>query len=170
METTRFQVYKTNIKGIRFWLVLMGIMSVLGLLGILIILFSGNPKFLKLEMPTYILFLMQGVPGIFLARNNLKNEKYFVSWDNYEIQFQLPKDKEPVIIRIEDIQSVEKTNREFRITLNNKEIKNFSFNYFYFPTRQTIFDYFESLEIRLEKGKLTANKNNNNVAITIEND
>jgi hypothetical protein len=146
METTRFQVYKINTKGNKTWLILMVIMSIIGLLGISIILISGDPEFLKLEINSYVFLLMQGVLGFFLARNNLKNEKYFVSWNDNEIQYLLPKNKEPEIIRIADIQSVEKTNCEFRITLKNNEIKNFSFNYFYFPTRQAIFDYFETIK------------------------
>lgn len=146
METRRFQVYKTNSKGNRIWLILMLVMSIAGLLGILIILISNNPKFLKLEIFSYILLLWQGILGIFLARNNLKNLKYFVSWDDNEIQYLLPKNKEIQIIKIQDIQSVEKTNQEFRIVLKNNEIKNFSFIYFYFPTRQTILDYFETLQ------------------------
>lgn len=146
METRRFQVYKTNSKGNRIWLILMLVMSIAGLLGILIILISNNPKFLKLEIFSYILLFWQGILGIFLARNNLKNLKYFVSWDDNEIQYLLPKNKEIQIIKIQDIQSVEKTNQEFRITLKDNEIKNFSFIYFYFPTRQTILDYFETLQ------------------------
>jgi hypothetical protein len=146
METRRFQVYKTNSKGNRIWLILMLVMGIAGLLGILIILISDNPKFLKLEIFSYILLLWQGILGIFLARNNLKNLKYFVSWDDNEIQYLLPKNKEIQIIKIQDIQSVEKTNQEFRIVLKNNEIKNFSFIYFYFPTRQTILDYFETLQ------------------------
>lgn len=146
METRRFQVYKTNSKGNRIWLILMLVMSIAGLLGILIILISDNPKFLKLEIFSYILLLWQGILGIFLARNNLKNLKYFVSWDDNEIQYLLPKNKEIQIIKIQDIQSFEKTNQEFRIVLKNNEIKNFSFIYFYFPTRQTILDYFETLQ------------------------
>lgn len=146
METRRFQVYKTNSKGNRIWLILMLVMSIAGLLGILIILISDNPKFLQLEIFSYILLLWQGILGIFIARNNLKNLKYFVSWDDNEIQYLLPKNKEIQIIKIQDIQSVEKTNQEFRIELKNNEIKNFSFIYFYFPTRQTILDYFETLQ------------------------
>lgn len=146
METRRFQVYKTNSKGNRIWLILMLVMGIAGLLGILIILISDNPKFLKLEIFSYILLLWQGILGIFLARNNLKNLKYFVSWDDNEIQYLLPKNKEIQIIKIQDIQSVEKTNQEFRIVLKNNEIKNFSFIYFYFPTRQTILDFFETLQ------------------------
>jgi hypothetical protein len=150
METTRFQVYKINAKGNKTSLILMAIMSIVGLLGILIILFSGNPEFLKLKINSYVLFLLQGLLGIVLVRNTIKNEKYFVSLKDDEIQYLLPKNKELETIRIQDIQSIEKTNRDFRIMLKNNEIKNFSFYYFYFPTRQTIIDYFESLKARVE--------------------
>ena len=145
-ETTQFQVYKTNSKGNIIWLILMLVMSIAGLLGILIILISNNPKFLQLEIFSYILLLWQGILGIFLARNNLKNLKYFVSWDDNEIQYLLLKNKEIQIIKIQGIQSVEKPNQEFRIVLKNNEIKNFNFIYFYYPTRQTILNYFETLQ------------------------
>jgi len=150
METTRFQVYKINKKGIKYFFVLCTVIAILGLLGIIVLMLSENPKFLKLEISSYFFLLLQGVVGIVISVKNFNSEKYFFSWDDYEIQYQLPKDKEPVLIRVEDIQSVEKTNRDFRITLKNNEIKNFSFNYFYFPTRQTIFDFFESLKNKAE--------------------
>jgi len=155
METTRFQVYKVSVKANKIILAFLVAMSVFSLWGTLTILISENPKFLDLSISSYLVFLMQSVLGIFLTWKNFKNEKYFVSWDDNEIQYQLPKDKEPVLIRIEDIQAVEKTDRDFMLTLKNNETKNFSFNYFYFPTRQTIFDFFESVKIRVEKGKLT---------------
>lgn len=150
METTRFQVYKINKTANKIFLVLVALLSVFALWGILTILMSDKEKLLGVSISTYLIFLMQGVLGIVLSLRNFKIEKYFVSWDDSKIQYQLPKDKEPVFIKTEDVQSVEKTNQEFRITLKDNEIKNFSFNYFYFPTRQTIFDYFESLKINVE--------------------
>jgi hypothetical protein len=150
METTRFQVYKINKTANKIFLVLVALLSVFALWGILTILMSDKEKNLGVSISTYLIFLMQGVLGIVLTLRNFKIEKYFVSWDDSKIQYQLPKDKEPVFIKIEDVQLVEKTNQEIRITLKDNEIKNFSFNYFYFPTRQTIFDYFESLKINIE--------------------
>lgn len=154
METTRFQVYKISLKSTRKLLILWSIMCVFGLWGILTIWLSENLKLLGVTIASYVLFLMQGFLGIVIALKNFKSIKYFVSWDDNEIQYQLPNNKEPEIIRIEDIQSVEKTNRDFRNTLKNNEIKNFSFNYFYFPTRQTIFEYFELVKSQAENGNL----------------
>ena len=156
METTRFQVYKINKTANKIILVLVVAMSVFALWGVLTILLTDNQKLLDVSISTYLIFLMQGGLGIALTLRNFKIEKYFVSWDDTKIQYQLPKDKEPVFIKIEDVQSVEKTNQEFRITLKDNETKSFSFNYFYFPTRQTIFDYFESLKYFIVKENNTS--------------
>jgi len=150
METTRFQVFKVSETANKIILAFSAAMCVFSLWGILTILISDNQRLFGVSITSYIMFLMQSVLGIFLTWKNFKNEKYFVSWDDSEIKYQLPKDKEPVLIRIEDIQAVEKTDRDFKIKLKNNEIRSFSFNYFYFPTRQTIFDFFESLKSRAE--------------------
>lgn len=150
METTRFQVYKVSIKANKLILSLVVAMSIFSLWGILTILITDNLRPLGISISSYLIFLMQGVLGVVLVLRNFKNDKYFVSWDDNELSYQLPKDKEPVIIKITDIQSVEKTNQNYKITLNNNVIKNFCFNYFYFPTRQTIFDFFESIKSRVE--------------------
>jgi hypothetical protein len=157
METKRFQVYRISIKANKIILAFVVAMSIFSLWGILTILITDKQKLLGVSIPGYLIFLMQSVLGIYLTWRNFKNEKYFVSWDDNEIRYQLPKDKEAVLIKIEDIQSVEKTNREFRITLTNNDIKNFTFNYFYFPTRQTILDYFESVKARVEEMNKTIN-------------
>ena len=126
------------------------VMSIVGLLGIIIIIISDNPKFLKLEIFSYILLLWQGILGIFLARNNLKNVKYFVSWDENELHYHLPNNSEPVNIRLTEIRKIEREPQKIRIELKPGEVKYFRFNNFYFPTRQTIFDYFESLKQNVE--------------------
>jgi hypothetical protein len=146
METTRFQVYKTNYKANKIILVLFATMSFFAIWGFTTILISENQKLLGISISSYVIFLMQSIPGIVLVLKNLKNDKYFFSWDENEIQYHLPNNKEPVFIKIGDIKSVEKVNQVIKITLTNSEIKNFNFTYFYFPNRQKILDFFESLQ------------------------
>jgi len=153
METTRIQVYKTSTKRDQKIVIFAGIiLSIFCLLAILIILISGNPKFLKFEMPAYILVLIQSISWPVFTIIVSKKEKYFVSWDDNEIQYLIPKNKEIETIKINDIHSIEKTNLEFKISLKNNEIKNFSFYYFFFPKRKEILDFFESLKSQVENG------------------
>jgi hypothetical protein len=92
----------------------------------------------------------QGAIGVFIARNNLENIKYFVSWDENELNYHLPNNKEPENIRLTDIRKIEREPQKIRIELKTDEVKYFGFNYFYFPTRTTIFDFFETLKIKEE--------------------
>ncbi len=150
MEPKRFQLYKTNSQQqMRFVLVFSFVMIVLGLVGLISEL-GFNYRIFNIQTTVYITLAFQGALGVYIARNNIDNNKYFVSWDENELNYHLPNNSEPVNIRLTEIRKIERESQKIRIELNPGEVKYFSFNYFYFPTRQTIFDYFESLKQNVE--------------------
>jgi hypothetical protein len=149
MEPNTFKLYKISKKQNVIYLVLTITMLIIGLTGF-VIPFVSDIEFFMGNTSMYIMFAFQGVIGIFIARNNIKAVKYFVSWDDNEISYQLPDNETLETIKIEDIKSIEKAPQEIKIKLNNNEIKHFKFVYFYFPKRTTILNYFELLKTQAE--------------------
>lgn len=137
----------------RFYLVFSIIMTVLALASLIIEWVFDYRIFDFQTLPLFIMLALQGAIGVYIARKNLDNIKYFVSWDENELNYHLPNNKEPVNIRLTDIRKIEREPQKIRIELKTGEVKYFSFSYFYFPTRTTILDFFEELIVRVNKKK-----------------
>ncbi len=147
MESTRFQVYKTNAKYMKFYLVFCVVMTCAGLTGLISEL-AFDYRFFNLQTTVFVFLALQGAFGIYISRKNIESNKYFVSWDKNQISYHLPNTNEPINIRLSEIRKVERGPQKIRIELNNSEIEYFSFNYFYFPHRATILSFFEELKDR----------------------
>jgi hypothetical protein len=151
MEPKRFQLYKTNSqKQMRYFLVFSIIMIVLGLAGLISEL-GFNYRIFNLQTNLFVLLALQGAIGVFIARKNFDNIKYFVSWDENELNYHLPNNSEPVNIRLTEIRKIEREPQKIRIELKTGEVKYFGFTYFYFPSRTTILDFFEGLKTEVKK-------------------
>jgi len=150
MEPKRFQLYKTNSQQqMRIYLVFCIVMIVLGLAGLISELVF-NYRIFNLQTTVFITLAFQGAIGVYIARKNIGNNKYFVSWDENELSFHLPINKEPENIMLTDIRKIEREPQKIRIELKTGEVKYFGFTYFYFPTRTTILDFFEGIKTRVE--------------------
>ena len=57
----------------------------------------------------------------------------------------MPKTNKAEHIKIPEIDSVTIQDSKVRIEMQNSEIKFFNLNYFYFPDRQQIIEYFEKI-------------------------
>lgn len=146
MDTTHLQVYKVNSVFYKVFLILCVILILFGLFGIISILIFKNQFIPSLRSWNYILPLFQGLLGIGIGLNALKSKKHFVSWNEREISFLLPKKKELELIKIQEIISVEKRNHLILIELNSHDKKQFNLNHFYFPERKKIIDLFEEIK------------------------
>jgi len=146
MEPKRFQLYKTNSQQqMRFYFVFCIVMTVLGLAGLISEL-GFNYRIFNLQTNLFVLLAFQGAIGVYIARKNFDNIKYFVSWDENELNYHLPSNIEPVNIRLSEIRKIEREPQRIRIELKTGEVKYFGFTYFYFPTRTTILDFFERIK------------------------
>jgi hypothetical protein len=150
METIQFQVYKVKSKYIGVSLVLSVAMVVFGFVGILVYLFANEFKMFGLNTSSFVLLFFQGVFGLYISRKAVSDRKYFVSWNDSELSYFMPNNKEPVNIRLSDIWNIERESQKIRIELKTGEVKYFSFTYFYFPTRTTILEFFEGIKTKLE--------------------
>jgi hypothetical protein len=124
-------------------------MIVLGLAGLISEL-GFNYRILNLQTSLFVMLAFQGAIGVYIARNNIDNNKYFVSWDENELNYHLPNNKEPENIMLTEIRKIEREPQKIRIELKTGEVKYFGFTYFYFPTRTTILDFFETIKIKEE--------------------
>jgi hypothetical protein len=148
---THLKVYKTNSKYNNIYLALCVAISIVGISGIVMMLFREEPIVSFLNEANYILLLFHGVLGMwFIWKNNI-NRKYFVAWNDHEISYLLPKSKITETIKIKDIKSLNKTIGKVDIELINGETKRFSLNSFFFPERRKINDFFEEINSHLTK-------------------
>jgi len=125
-------------------------MTVLGLVGLISEL-GFNYRIFNLQTSLFVMLIFQGAIGVYIARKNIGNNKYFVSWDENELNYHLPNNSGPENIRLTDIRKIERQPQKIRIELKTGEVKYFGFTYFYFPTRTTILDFFEGIKTEVEK-------------------
>ena len=145
MEPKRFQLYKTNSQQqMRIYLVFCIVMIVLGLAGLISEL-GFNYRIFNLQTSLFVMLIFQGAIGVYIAMKNIDSNKYFVSWDENELNYHLPNHSEPVNIRLSEIRKIERETQKIRIELKTGEVKYFGFTYFYFPTRTTILDFFKGI-------------------------
>jgi hypothetical protein len=105
----------------------------------------------SLNESSYFVFLFNGVIWILMIRDSMKKEKYFVSWNDREINFLLPKSDKEESVRIENIKSLKISRSNIEIGLKNNESRHFNLNYFFYPERQVIIDFFEDINRKLIK-------------------
>lgn len=148
----RFQLYKINSGLMKSYFVFCIVITVFGLAGLISELVF-NYMIFNLQTSFFVLLAFNGAFGVYIARKNFDSIKYFVSWDENELNYHLPNMKEPEIIRLSEIKKTVREPQKIRIELKTGEVKFFSFTYFYFPTRTTILNFFEGWKMRVEEEK-----------------
>lgn len=151
MKPEYIQIYDRNTKGIK---VLMWLGVVLVLLGFSALIWYV----LKREFVIYAdnfwqvgFLIFQGIITVFITWNALKSKRYFISWDEDSIRYLLPKDKQSEWIRVYDIQYVSIDKKEVVLSLANNEQKRINLNFFYYPKRSRVLEYFQSLKGNLQE-------------------
>jgi hypothetical protein len=61
-------------------------MTVLGLAGLILEL-GFNYSIFNLQTSLFVMLAFQGAIGVYIARKNFDNIKYFVSWDENELNY-----------------------------------------------------------------------------------
>ena len=112
----RIKVYRTNAVWAKFFIVFGAVFSVSGLLFLLRSLDKGfNPRVLSGDWSS-VFFIIQGLLFILMGYSNLRIRKYFIEWDENEINFLLPGIRYTETIKLDEIKSV--NIRLFEIELN----------------------------------------------------
>ena len=153
LNPQQFQLYKINPVLMKLYFMFCVIMTVFGLAGLVSEL-AFNYMIFNLQTSFFVLMAFNGAFGVYIALKNFDSIKYFVSWDENELSYHLPNNKETEIIRLSEISKIVREPQKIRIELKTHEIKYFSFTYFYFPTRTTILDFFEGVRVKVEEEKM----------------
>ena len=112
---TRINVFKTSTFLSKFFIVFGAFFTIIGILLLIKALINGfNTKFPSGDWNS-VLFTFQGLLFIIMGTGNLSVRKYYIEWDDNELQFLLPDTKKLETIKLEDIISV--TIRLFEIDL-----------------------------------------------------
>src|SRR5664280_391476 len=112
---TRINVFKTSTFLSKFFIVFGAFFTIIGILLLIKALINGfNTKFPSGDWNS-VLFAFQGLLFIIMGAGNLSVRKYYIEWDDNELQFLLPDTKKLETIKLGDIISV--TIRLFEIDL-----------------------------------------------------
>ena len=138
------KVYRHNRTAMRFFLWLGAVLFLLGT-GLFVYArwFAVEGK-VTLFTANYITLAFQGVVAWWVGLYTIRNEKYFVEWDDEVIRWWLPRRKEIETIRIADIRSVRTDRNKIVVELENTQ-KEFNLNFFFYPERKRIQDKFEGI-------------------------
>lgn len=143
-------IYDRNTKAIK---VLMGLGVFLALLGVSGLFWYWIKKDFIFYAESFWqmgFLIFQGLITVYVLWNALKSKRYFISWDEHEIHYLLPKSKQPEWIKLPEIQSVDIESKRVVLSLENSEQKCINLNFFYFPKRTRVVEYFQSLRDNLE--------------------
>ena len=143
---TYIQVFKNKSKHSRLFLMLCLGFVLIGIIG-LFMSFVLKMSFISLlNEASYFVLIFNGTISFWIVWDSMRKAKYFVAWNSREISYLLPKSDKTEVIIIENIKSVVINRSEIIIGLNNGETRHFNLNYFFFPERKTIIDFFEGLK------------------------
>jgi len=145
-KTTYLQIYRRNENGIKFFIILAILLFIVGLVGLGSRFLIEESTVLDLPIWNSILSMAIGTSNFFLLTKSLRDKKYYISWNEKEINFLLPKQKAPENIRITDIKSISINNKEIKMTLKNNLQKSINLNFIFLPNRNLVKNYFEILK------------------------
>lgn len=151
MMNTYIQVYKNRSKYSKPFLFICLVFSLIGIAGLLMTYIYNKSLIPFFNESGYFVLLFNGVIWIYILKDSMRKSKYFVSWDDSEINYLLPKSEKTESIRIENINSLKINKSGIVIELKDNEIRHFNLNYFFFPERQMIIDFFEEINKKLKQ-------------------
>ncbi|MBZ4675482.1 MAG: hypothetical protein JG782_101 [Anaerophaga sp.] len=150
-KETYLPLYRRNEKSIKFFITIDILIFIVGLAGLGSNLFIGKNAFLDLSVWNSLIFMAITTASIFALAKSLQDQKYYISWNEEEINFLLPKQKKPECVRVIDIKDIFITDREIKMILNNNQQKSINLNLFFLPKRDIVKNYFEILSKENEK-------------------
>ncbi len=150
IEPTRIQVYKQNPKSLRIFGALFIIIASIGLWGLIRHFFSQDFSFASFNQWNFLTLFFQGAVGVGFIWKAKNSKKYFAEWNHEALSYWLPKSNETVHINFKDIASLDIGMRKVDIRLHDQSVQSFNLNFFYYPQRQNIKDFFTGLQARLE--------------------
>jgi len=112
---TRINVFKISTFLSKFFIVFGAFFTIIGILLLIKALINGFNTMFPSGDWNSVLFTFQGLLFIIMGAGNLSVRKYYIEWDDNELQFLLPDTKRLETIKLDDIISI--TIRLFEIEL-----------------------------------------------------
>jgi hypothetical protein len=143
---TYIQLYKNKSKHSRLFLLLCLVFIMVGITG-LILSFAFRISFIPyLNEASYFVLIFNGIISFLIVWDSIRKAKYFVTWNDDELSYLLPKSDKTELIKFISIKSVARNRNEIIIKLDNSETKHFNLNYFFYPERKTLINLFEKIK------------------------
>lgn len=142
---TYIQVFKSKSRFSKLYLKICIGFMLIGIMGLSVSVILEMPFIPFLNEAGYFVLLFNGLISYWIVWDSMKKEKYFIAWNRTEINYLLPKTDTTETIVIESIKTVDLNPGEVTIGLKNGETKRINLNYFFFPERKTIIDFFEGM-------------------------
>ncbi|HKL32978.1 MAG TPA: hypothetical protein VJ919_10600 [Tangfeifania sp.] len=150
MKPAYIPIYNVKTTSLKVLLTIAVILGIFGLAGIVDYLFLNKSWQISDQLFLSIFLILQSASSVFIINQGFRNTKYFVAWNENEINFLLPKSKQMETIPLNEIKSVQFEKHIVKITLKNNEVKHFNLNYLFLPKKRQVAEYFEILKSRTE--------------------
>ncbi len=141
MSSEHFRIYKINMNFAKSFLVF-GALLFLFFMGIFIYSLIVDQSVAW----QYLLFSFQGLIAIFQALFAIKNNRYFVEWDEQQIRYWLPKTPGIESVSFSDIHSVVINKLSIDMMLKNGETKIMSLKSLFLPQKRKVKERFETFQ------------------------
>ena len=146
----RIQIYKKQ-KGQEIFVKIFGLLFIIyGLTFLIKSLAYGFKTETFGGVWNYVFYILQGLVLFVLGHSKKRNEKYFIQWDDSELKYMLPKDKNIETINLLDIRKI--TIQLFEIIIELPDVtKTLSLENVQFKELRIIKEKFEELKLDAEK-------------------
>ena len=99
---------------------------------------------------SYVFFALQGIIFFTMGYMQLRYDRFFIEWNDSEIRYLLPKQKNLEVIKITDIEAVEVKLSEIRINTGG-EIKTIGLGSIQYQDLRSIKNKFEEINLTLTR-------------------
>lgn len=142
-----YQLGKKAIKNPKRWIFILSCVAIAGLIGLVLSLCFDFKMIPVINDSVYFVLLFNSIGLIMGIKSRQKLSEYFFSWNDKELKYCLPGDKNATIISFLDIKSVTITSDVATVTLKSGESKQLNLNVFYHPQRGQIIDFLKTLAV-----------------------
>jgi len=97
-----------------------------------------------------VIFILQGIIFFFIGYSNIRNQKYFIEWNDLELRYLLPPNKVAETLHLSEIRNIEIKLSEIRLQLP-EGIKSLNLKNFHFNELKRIKEKFEEIKMKTDK-------------------
>lgn len=115
----RIRIFKGSPLFGKFYIIFGAFFALTGIVVTAINLTGGFDKRLNGGDWSFVLFILQGILISIMGWSFIRNQKYYMEWDDSEIRYLLPYTKRTEVIKLDEIESVNIKLFEIELMLKN---------------------------------------------------